>query len=135
MAFPDSSATQCWEPYGSMQVPSPELDPAGHEGAHLVYLSMSAGSIHCLDSGLLAASVACLACTAFSLSTSLFLQVTGGRLATLASNPVPGADRLLKLSGELNSSACNLLLELHTTDRGGQDNGAAAWLMVQGWGC
>ncbi len=77
-----------------MQVLPPELDPAGQDGTHLVYLSMSAGSIHCLDSGLLAASVACLACTAFSLSTSLFLQVSGVRLAMSASDPVPGAMQL-----------------------------------------
>ena len=69
----------------------PYLDPVGKDEAHLVYLSMSAGSIHCLDSGLLAASVACLACTAFNLSTSLFLQLTGVRLATSTGNPVPGA--------------------------------------------
>ena len=62
-------------------MPPPKVDPAGQGEAHLVYLSMSAGSIHCLDSGLLAASVACLACTAFSFSTSLFLQVTGVRPA------------------------------------------------------
>ena len=77
-----------------MQVPPPEVDPAGQDEAHLVYLSMSAGSIHCLDSGRLAASVACLACTAFSRSTSLFLQVTGVRPATSTANPMPGAKQV-----------------------------------------
>ena len=94
-------------------MPPPEMDPAGQDEAHLVYLSMSAGSIHCFDSGLLAASVACLACTAFSLSTSLFLQLSCVRLAMSDSDPVSGFPcRFLEVAGGLTSSARNLLVEL-----------------------